>query len=85
MQLKIEGDVARSQASSLRKDVDDLKLKLLDYEKMSKFQKVVSSDSEAVSNLEAQVDELKKQLSSEQKGKKTEMNMQKMQYDSKVC
>ncbi len=83
-QLKIEGDVARSQASSLRKDVDDLKLKLLDYEKMSKFQKVVSTDSEAVSNLESQVDELKKQLSAEAKEKKTELNMQKMQHDSKV-
>ena len=84
MQLKIEGDVARSQASTLRKDADDLKVKLIDYEKMSKFQKVVSTDSEAVSNLEAKVDELKKNLKEAEKEKKTEMNMQKMTFDSKV-
>jgi chromosome segregation ATPase len=83
-QQKIEGDVARSQSSSLRKDVDDLKLKLLDYETMSKFQKVVSTDSETVSNLESKVDDLRKQLSAEAKDKKTELNMAKMQYDSKV-
>ena len=84
MQLKIEGDVARSQASALRKDVDDLKVKLIDYEKMSKFQKVVATDSEAVSNLEAKVGEMKKQLKAAEKEKKTEMNMQKMTFDSKV-
>merc|ERR1712110_364053 len=43
-QLKIEGDVAQSQVSGQRKDIEELKLKLLDYEKMTKFQKVVSSD-----------------------------------------
>ena len=84
MQLKIEGDVARSQASALRKDVDDLKVKLIDYEKMSKFQKVVSTDSEAVSNLESKVGDLKKQLKEAEKEKKTDMNMQKMTFDSKV-
>ena len=83
-QLKIEGDVARSQASALRKDVDDLKVKLIDYEKMSKFQKVVSTDSEAVSNLESKVGDLKKQLKEAEKEKKTDMNMQKMTFDSKV-
>ena len=61
-----------------------LQVKLADYEKMSKFQKVVATDSEAVSNLEVKVGEMKKQLKAAEKEKKTEMNMQKMTFDSKV-
>merc|ERR1712029_990982 len=38
-QLKIEGDVGRSQLTASKKDCEELKLKLYDYEKMSKFQK----------------------------------------------
>ncbi len=34
------------QVSNLRKECEELKLKLLDYEKMSKFQRVMSTDSE---------------------------------------
>merc|ERR1712113_765926 len=49
-QLKIEGDVAHSQVSSQRKDIEELKLKLQDYEKMNKFQKVVSSDDKSASS-----------------------------------
>merc|ERR1712179_748291 len=59
-QLKIEGDVAQSQVSGQRKDIEELKLKLLDYEKMNKFQKVVSSDDKASAGEKAQLAELKK-------------------------
>lgn len=84
-QLKIEGDVARSQASNLRKEVEDVRLKLADYEKMSKFQKVVSSESDESNQLKEEIDHLKKQLSVEKKDKKSEINLMKMRYDSKVC
>lgn len=84
-QLKIEGDVARSQSSSLRKEADDLKFKLQDYEKMSKFQRAVSSDSDAVNELKSQLDVLKKELAKEQKDKKAEANMIRMKYDSKIA
>ena len=54
-QLKIEGDVARSQASNLRKESDELKVKLLDYEKMSKFQRAVATDPGEVEGLRRKV------------------------------
>ena len=56
----------------------------MDYEKMNKFQKVVSSDDKS-SQLEVKVDEFKKQLSTEQKERKSEVNTLKMKYDSKTA
>jgi len=38
----------------------------IDYEKMSKFQKVISDESSVAAELEAKVEELRKQLSTEQ-------------------
>merc|ERR1739846_21969 len=73
-QLKIEGDVAHSQVSAQRKDIEELKLKLLDYEKMTKFQKVVSSDDKQTADGKQKLEEMKKQLASEQKERKTEVN-----------
>jgi hypothetical protein len=52
--------------SGIRKECDDLKLKLIDYEKMSKFQKVVSNESSITAEYEAKLEDLKKQLSAEQ-------------------
>ena len=54
------------QVSGIRKECDDLKLKLIDYEKMSKFQKVVSNESSITAEYEAKLEDLKKQLSTEQ-------------------
>ncbi len=54
------------QVSAIRKECDDLKLKLIDYEKMSKFQKVVSNESSITAEYEAKLEDLKKQLSTEQ-------------------
>merc|ERR1712203_1103238 len=74
IQLKIEGDVAQSQVSGQRKDIEELKLKLLDYEKMTKFQKVVSTDDKQAADGKQKLEEMKKQLTSEQKERKTEVN-----------
>ena len=79
------GDVAQSQVSGQRKDIEELKLKLLDYEKMTKFQKVVSSDDKQTADGKQKLEEMKKQLASEQKERKTEVNNIKMKYDSKTA
>merc|ERR1712198_717990 len=84
-QLKIEGDVAQSQVSAQRKDIEELKLKLQDYEKMNKFQKVVSSDDKSTSSDKQKLEEMKKQLAKEEKERKTETNNLKMKYDSKTA
>merc|ERR1712227_408794 len=84
-QLKIEGDVAQSQVSTQRKDIEELKLKLQDYEKMNKFQKVVSSDDKSTSSDKQKLEEMKKQLAKEEKERKTETNNLKMKYDSKTA
>merc|ERR1712227_553336 len=84
-QLKIEGDVAQSQVSTQKKDIEELQLKLRDYEKMNKFQKVVSSDDTSSSSDKQKLDDLKKQLAQEQKERKTETNNLKMKYDSKTA
>jgi chromosome segregation ATPase len=84
-QLKIECDVARTQVSGIRKECDDLKLKLIDYEKMSKFQKVASNESSIAAEMEAKIEELRKQLSAEQRDHKAEVNNVKLKYDSKVA
>ena len=84
-QIRIEGDVTKSQLNATRKEVDDLKLKLLDYEKMSKFQKAVKSDSSANSDLEQKLNEAKKQISNLEKEHKTENNNVKLKYDGKIA
>merc|ERR1712098_989802 len=59
--LKIECDVARSQHATSKKETEDLKAKLQDYEKMSKYgRSVAGSTSNSDSN--DQVEDLKKQL-----------------------
>ena len=71
--------------SGIRKECDDLKLKLIDYEKMSKFQKVVNNESTITAEFESKLEDLKKQLSSEQRERKSEVNNVKMKYDSRVA
>ena len=85
IQLKIESDVARSQMSTLKKETDELKVKLQDYEKMSKFQRVVSNDDDENMSLKHQLSELQKQLSGEKKDKKSELNLVKLKHDSKIA
>jgi mitofilin len=84
-QLKIEGDVARSQLSSLRKECDEIKLKLMDYEKMSKFQKAATADTSAITVLEEKLADAKKQISNAERDHRSEVNNMKMKYDGKIA
>jgi len=81
--LKIECDVARSQLSSSKKELEDVKQKLQDYEKMNRYGKsAIESNSSASSS---ELDDLKKQLANEQKERKSDVNNTKMKYDSKIA
>ena len=82
--LKIECDVARSQHGQAKKETEDLKQKLQDYEKMSKYGRSVAGTS-SVSDSNGEVEELKKQLATEQKESKSAVNNVKMKYDSKIA
>merc|ERR1719420_1386707 len=82
--LKIECDVARSQHAQAKKEQEDLKQKLQDYEKMSKYgRSVAGSNSSSASNDE--VEDLKKQLAAAEKDSKSTANNIKMKYDSKIA
>merc|ERR1712227_917518 len=82
--LKIECDVARSQHAQAKKEQEDLKQKLQDYEKMSKYgRSVAGSNSSSASNEE--VEDLKKQLAAAEKDSKSTANNIKMKYDSKIA
>ena len=82
--LKIECDVSRSQLSSTKKELDDSKQKLQDYEKMNRYGKSALESSSSV-DASGEVDELKKQLSAEQKERRSDMNNLKMKNDSKIA
>merc|ERR1712227_469407 len=82
--LKIECDVARSQHAQAKKEQEDLKQKLQDYEKMSKYgRSVAGTNSSSASNDE--VEDLKKQLAAAEKDSKSTANNIKMKYDSKIA
>merc|ERR1719295_291769 len=81
--LKIEYDVSKSQLATARKESEDVKQKLQDYEKMNRYGKsAIESNSSASSS---ELDDLKKQLASEQKERKSDLNNTKMKYDSKIA
>jgi len=82
--LKIECDVARSQHTSVKKELEDVKQKLQDYEKMNRYGKS-ATDTNSSSDNSAMVDDLKKQLANEQKENKSQLNNTKMKYDSKIA
>merc|ERR1712156_105020 len=81
--LKIEYDVSKSQLATARKESEDVKQKLQDYEKMNRYGK--SAASTASSQDKGEVDDLKKQLANEQKERKSDVNNTKMKYDSKIA
>merc|ERR1719348_2559349 len=81
--LKIEYDVSKSQLATARKETEDVKQKLQDYEKMNRYGK--SAASTTSSQDKGEVDDLKKQLASEQKERKSDLNNTKMKYDSKIA
>merc|ERR1712038_1756549 len=81
--LKIEYDVSKSQLATARKESEDVKQKLQDYEKMNRYGK--SAANTASSQDKGEVDDLKKQLANEQKERKSDVNNTKMKYDSKIA
>merc|ERR1712008_266039 len=83
--MGIEGDVGRSQLGGTKKEIDELKNKLQDYEKMSKFQKAAVSDTSATAELETKLADTKKQLSNFERDHRSELNNTKMKYDGKVA
>eukprot|EP00092_Neocalanus_flemingeri_P038095 GFUD01041465.1.p1 GENE.GFUD01041465.1~~GFUD01041465.1.p1 ORF type:complete len:1997 (+),score=598.99 GFUD01041465.1:524-6514(+) len=82
--LKIESDVARSQHTQAKKENEDMKQKLQDYEKMNRYGKSAAGSNSSTDST-AQVDELKKQLAVEQKENKSGLNNIKMKSDSKIA
>ena len=52
---------------------------------MSKFQKVISDESSITAELESMLEDMRKQLSTEQRERKSEVNNVKMKYDSRVA
>ena len=82
--LKIECDVARSQHSSVKKELEDVRQKLADYEKMNRYGKSASDTSSSAAT-SAQVDDLKRQVTSLEKEHKSDLNNTRMKYDSKIA
>merc|ERR1719312_1370161 len=82
--LKIECDVSRSQHSTVKKELEDVKQKLQDYEKMNKYGKSALDNSSSAGSA-TELEDLRKQLTSEQKEKKSDLNTMKMKYDSKIA
>jgi len=82
--LKIECDVSRSQHSTVKKELEDVKQKLQDYEKMNRYGKS-ATDSTSAAGSSSQLEDLKKQLTTEQREKKSDLNTMKMKYDSKIA
>merc|ERR1740123_1798672 len=82
--LKIECDVSRSQHAQATKESEDLKQKLADYEKMSKYGRSVAGSSASNDN-NGELEDLKKQLATAEKENKSATNNIKMKYDSKIA
>merc|ERR1719402_1640866 len=70
--LKIECDVARSQHTQAKKESEDMKQKLQDYEKMNRYGKSAAG-SNSSSDTTQQVDE-KKELTTMEKENKSALN-----------
>ena len=87
--LKIECDVSRSQHASAKKELEDIRQKLQDYEKMNRYGRSANGSSSTSGTLDSdtanQLDDLKKQLANEQKERKSDLNNTKMKYDSKIA
>jgi len=81
--LKIEYDVSKSQLVSSRKENEDIKQKLVDYEKMNRYGKTAANTTNSLDK--GEIEELKKALASEQKERKSDVNNTKMKYDSKIA
>lgn len=81
-QLKKEYEVVNDQMEYMRKENDELKRKLDDYDKVNKIQRTISADSSA---MEREIKELKLQLGNAEKSKKADLAQCKMRYDSQIA
>ncbi|XP_044256833.1 centromere-associated protein E-like isoform X4 [Tribolium madens] len=80
-QLRKENEVINDQMEYMRKETDELRKKLDDYEKVNKVQRNISADSSA---MEKEIRQLKAKLSSIEKSKKLELGEYKMRYDNQL-
>ena len=64
----------RKKFGSCRKELDDLKVKLQDYEKMSRFQKAAAGDSSSAAT-NSQLEDLKRQISNSEREKASEVTI----------
>lgn len=80
-QIKKEYEVINDQMEYMRKENDEMRKKLDDYDKVNKIQRSISADSSA---MEKEIKELKIRLSNAEKTKKTDLAQCKMRYDSQI-
>ncbi|KAK5639511.1 hypothetical protein RI129_012003 [Pyrocoelia pectoralis] len=80
-QLKKECEVITDQLEYMRKENDDLKKKLDDYEKVSKIQRVISADTSA---MEKEIKQLRSRLATTEELRKSNLVECKLRYDSQV-
>ncbi|KAF5283459.1 hypothetical protein FQA39_LY04835 [Lamprigera yunnana] len=78
---KKENEMLSDQLEYVRKESDDLKKKLDDYEKVSKIQRVISADSSA---MDKEIKQLRSRLSSTEEQHKSDLAKCKLRYDSQV-
>merc|ERR1711936_1496477 len=82
--LKIECDVARSQHTQAKKENEDMKQKVQDYEKMNRYGRSAAGTNSS-SESKGEIEDLKKQLAAVEKENKSGVNNIKMKYDSKIA
>ncbi|CAH1400838.1 unnamed protein product [Nezara viridula] len=80
-QLRKEAGGLSEQANYMRKDNEELRRKIEDYEKLDKVQRNVSGD---ISSLQADLNEYKSRLALEEKSKKKEISTLKLRYDNRL-
>lgn len=80
-QIKKEFEVINDQMEYMRRENDEMKKKLDDYDKVSKIQRTISADSSA---MEKEIKELKSRLNNAEKAKKADLAQCKMRYDSQI-
>ncbi|CAG9760336.1 unnamed protein product [Ceutorhynchus assimilis] len=80
-QIKKEYDLIHGQMEYIRKENDDLKRKLDDYEKVNKAQRNISADSSAMEN---EIRQLRIKLNNAEKARKADVAECKMRYDGQL-
>lgn len=80
-QIRREYNVINDQMEYLRKENDELKRKLDDYDKVNKIQRNISADSSA---MEKEIRELTSRLTTVDRSRKTDLAQCKMRYDSQI-